>query len=537
MNRKTLVLSAVIGLLAPVLAGCGDSDGGSDGGDAIVVGTTDQYAATKDAPAPLDPAAAYDIGTWNILRQTVQTLMQVPRGGGAPVPEAASKCGFTDRENQSYRCTLREGLKFANGDPVTAEDVKYSIQRTQDIKDASGVYALMGNVDALETNGDSEIIFHLKSSDATFPYKLSTPVAGIVSSKLYPKNKVRDGFEIDGSGPYTFKADVQDDTIVKATFTRNPNYLGDRKVQNEKVELRSFKDSDAMGKALDSDDIDVMTRAMSPQQVQSMLRSPKDGIQLTELPGLEIRFLGFDTDAPTAKEKAVRQAVAYTIDRGDLISKVYDGMAEPLYSIIPSNVATHTNSFFNKYGDHDLAKAESTLTSASIDTPVKLTLNYTSDHYGAGTQKEFETLRDQLNGSGLFDVSIKGEEWKTFRPNQIEGDYEVYGMGWFPDFPDPENYIVPFLDTDNTLNSPYTNNTLRGQLIPQSRREADRSAATKTFGRIQDIVADDVPVLPLWQGKTYVASHDDIAGVEWAVNSSAELSLWELRRGSSAPAS
>ncbi|MEU1258887.1 hypothetical protein ABZ445_36935, partial [Streptomyces chartreusis] len=96
MNRKTLVLPAVIGLLVPVLAACGGTDSGSDNGDAIVVGTTDAFTASKDAPAPLDPAFAYDVGTWNILRQTVQTLMIQPRGEGEPVPEAAESCGFTD---------------------------------------------------------------------------------------------------------------------------------------------------------------------------------------------------------------------------------------------------------------------------------------------------------------------------------------------------------------------------------------------------------------------------------------------------------
>ncbi|MFJ5101337.1 ABC transporter substrate-binding protein [Streptomyces sp. NPDC088554] len=531
MNRKTLVLPVVIGVLAPVLAGCGGSDGGSGGGDAIVVGTTDHYIATKDDGAPLDPAFAYDVGSWNILRQTIQTLMHVPRGGGKPVPEAASECGFTDRANQSYRCTLRDGLKFSNGDPLTSEDVKYSLERVLNIKDPSGVYSLLDNIDTIETDGDSKVIFHLKTADATFPYKLSTPPSGIVSKKDYAPKKLRDGFEVTGSGPYTFKADVKDGTVVKAVFTRNPDYKGDLKVQNDKVELDSFKDAAEMGKALDKGQIDVMTRAMSPEQVESMSENPKDGIQLTEMPGLEIRYLGFDTNAPGVKDKAVRQAIAYAIDRGQLVTKVYGTMAEPLYSLIPSSVTTHTNSFFNKYGDRDLPKAAKVLQTAGITTPVKLTLNYTTDHYGSATKKEFETLRDQLNSSGLFDITIKGTEWKTFRPDQGKGDYAVYGMGWFPDFPDPDNYIAPFLDSGNFLNSPYDNPTLRTELIPQSRREADRSAATKTFGEIQDIVAEDVPVLPLWQGKTYVASRDDIAGVEWAVNSSAELLLWELRRG------
>lgn len=124
MNRKTLVLPAVVGLLAPVLVACGGSGSGSD---AIVVGTTDQFVATEDNPAPLDPAIGYEAGVWNVLRQTVQTLTHIPRGGGEPVPEAAESCTFTDTENESYRCTLRSGLTFADGTPVTPEDVKYSI--------------------------------------------------------------------------------------------------------------------------------------------------------------------------------------------------------------------------------------------------------------------------------------------------------------------------------------------------------------------------------------------------------------------------
>ena len=175
MNRKTLVLPAVIGLLAPVLAACGGSDSGSGSGDAIVVGTTDRFTATKDAPAPLDPAYAYDVGTWNILRQTVQTLMIQPKGEGDPVPEAAQTCGFTDTGNERYACTLRDGLKFANGDAITAEDVKFSIDRARALKADSGVFALLSTIDTVETQGDREVIFHLKTADATFPYKLSTP--------------------------------------------------------------------------------------------------------------------------------------------------------------------------------------------------------------------------------------------------------------------------------------------------------------------------------------------------------------------------
>ncbi|WP_309063235.1 ABC transporter substrate-binding protein [Streptomyces sp.] len=531
MNRKTLVLAAAMGLLAPVLAACGDTEGGSGDGDAIAVGTTDRFTASKDVPAPLDPAYAYDVGTWNILRQTVQTLMIQPRGEGEPVPEAAESCGFTDAGNERYSCTLRDGLKFASGDEVTAADVKYSIDRARSLKADSGVSALLSTIDTVETQGDREVIFHLKTADATFPYKLSTPVAGIVNPDDYEKGKLREGFEVDGSGPYTLDAKVEGDELVRATFTRNSSYKGALKVNNDKVEIVSFEDADAMGAALEKNDIDVMSRTMSPEQIRELAGNAEDDVDLVEMPGLEIRYLAFNTDAETVKDKAVRQAMAQVINRSELISKVYGSQAEPLYSLVPASITGHSNSFFNEYGEPSAAKARNLLEESGVSTPVKVTLHYTTDHYGPATKKEFEQLQEQLNDSGLFDVTIKGTPWSTFRPAEQKGEYDVYGMGWFPDFPDADNFLAPFLDADNFLGSPYANDEIRGELIPQSRRQADRLSASGSLTDIQDIVARDVPVLPLWQGKQYIAARDDITGTAYALNSSSTLQLWELGRG------
>lgn len=104
-------------------------------------------------------------------------------------------------------------------------------------------------------------------------------------------------------------------------------------------------------------------------------------------------------------------------------------------------------------------------------------------------------------------------------------------MGRFPYFPDADNYLAPFLDKDNTLGSPYANKELRGVLIQESRREVDRLTASKSIEGIQNIVAEDVPLLPLWRGKQFVAVWNDITGAERALNSSATLQLWELGNG------
>ncbi|MFP3990214.1 ABC transporter substrate-binding protein [Streptomyces sp. E11-3] len=531
MNRRTWALPAVIGLLAPVLAACGGSGGGDAGDGAIVVGTTDVFSASKQAPAPFDPAFAYDAGAWNVLRQTLQTLMHLPRGGGEPEPEAAERCGFTDTNSERYECMLRDGLKFSDGSDVSAEDVKYSIDRVRAIKDESGPLNLLAGIDTIEVQGDRKVIFHLEEPDATFPHKLATPAAGIVNPKAYEAKKLRAGFAVDGSGPYSLKAEVKGDELVKAVFTKNPHYKGALKPKSDKIELRSFADTDAMGQALKDGGIHMMTRTMAPKQIEQLSKESGGDIDLVEMAGLEIRYLAFDTTDPAVRDKAVRQAMAQVVDREALIAKAYGSTAEPLYSLVPTTVVGHTNSFLNKYGKPSDAAARAILDKAGVHLPAKVTLHYTTDHYGPGTKVEFEELRGQLNDSGLFDVTIKGTDWDTYRPAQLEGEYPVFGMGWFPDFPDADSFIAPFLDEGNFLNSPYVNSAIRKQHIPQSRREADRLTAADSIEKIQDIVARDVPVLPLWQGKQYIAARDGITGVEWALNSSSNLQLWELGRG------
>ncbi|WP_299537668.1 ABC transporter substrate-binding protein [uncultured Streptomyces sp.] len=528
MHRKTLVPTTVAALLAAAPAGCGTPQDAADGAATVVVGTTDHVAATKDAPAPLDPAVAYEAGVWNVLRQTQQTLLHIPRGGGEPVPEAASGCRFTDHQNESYRCTLRTGLTFSDGTPLTPEDVAYSLRRVLAVKSPAGPAALLDNIDTIETRGEHEIVFHLRAPDATFPYKLATPAAGIVPRDSYPAASVREGLQVDGSGPYTMKAEARGGEVSRIVFTRNPRYKGDLEVRNEKVALDFFRDARQMGAALDDEKIDVMGRTLSPEQSEKLTEQPEEGVELTEIPGLAISYLAFDTDDPAVKNKAVRQAVAQLVDRDDISAEVYGSTTEPLYSLIPSGITGHTNAFFNTYGEPSVTKAADILRSAGISTPVRFTLHYAKDHYGAATATEFKALAKQLNDSGLFDVTARGTDWSTYRPAQMRGEYAVYGMGWFPDYPDPDNYTTPFLDAGNFLNSPYTSTETRTVLLPQTRREADRSATTAAFGRIQQIVATDVPVLPIWQGKSYLAARDGVTGVEWAFTASADLRLWEL---------
>ena len=195
MSRtKRVVAAATVAVLAVGVSACGGNKGSSASGKAIVVGTTETVSS-------LDPAGAYDYGSWEVIDSVFQKVMHFPTGGTTPEPDAAKSCSFTDPK--TYSCTLQAGLVFSNGDKLTANDVKFSFDRMVKIAAPNGPSSLLANLDSTEAKGDDQVIFHLKNPDATFPSVLATDAGVIVDSKVYPKDKLLDGTTMTGSGPYT----------------------------------------------------------------------------------------------------------------------------------------------------------------------------------------------------------------------------------------------------------------------------------------------------------------------------------------------
>lgn len=518
---------AIVSALASVavLSGCGALSGGDgDTEEPVRVGTT-------SAPSVLDPAGAWD-GSWELYRNTYQSLLHFPKSSGRPEPDAAKNCGFTDNRSQVYRCTLREGLTFSNGNALDAEAVKHTFDRIRAIKASTGPAQLLESLDRIETKGDDTVVFHLKESNATFPLILATPAGSLVDPKSYPAKSLRQGDSMVGSGPYNLKAYKPDKV---AELEKNQDYKGAAELKNDEVEIHYFKESAKLVKALKDDDIDLIYRGLTPTQIATMEEDEASGSELTlnEAVGTETRYLVFNPEDERVAEPAVRKAVAQLVDRKALVRNVYKRTAEPLYSVVPGGITGHTNAFYDKYGEPSKAKAKKLLEAAGINDPVEFTLWYTTDRYGATTKAEFEELQRQLNGSGLFKVNIKGQPWNEFQEAYQKGEYPVFGRSWFPDFPDADNYIGPFVGARNALGTPYEAPELTASILPKSRQERDRATAANGLKEAQKILAEDARMLPLWQGRIHIASKDKIAGMEWAIDASTIMRMWELHRKAS----
>ncbi|MHC3472284.1 ABC transporter substrate-binding protein [Streptomyces sp. 7R007] len=524
-NRKRRLRQvAAIASLSSLVAGCGvlSADSSDDKGP-IVVGTT-------SAPSTLDPAASWD-SSWELFRNIYQTLLSYPNGATTPQPDAASKCRFTDGSNTTYSCELREGLKFSDGHPLDAHAVKYSIDRIRTIKVNGGPEGLLGSLDRVQAIGDRQVVFHLNKPDATFPFVLATPAMSIVDPEEYPADALRKDGKVYGSGPYTLRS-YEDGK--KAELVKNDNYKGYADRKNDAVTIRYFQDSATMVAALRSSKLDVAFRGLNADDIVTLQRHDNDGqLQLIDGAGTEINYLVFNPKDKWAGNLAVRKAIAQVVDRAALAHKVYKDTVEPLYSMVPKGLTGHTTDFFDDYGNPSTAKARKILADAGIKQRVPLTLWYTSDRYGSATRLEFEELKRQLDGSGLFSVTLKSRPWKTYVTGYQNGEYPVFGRGWFPDFPDPDNFVAPFVGDQNALGTPYPAPEITGQLLPQSRRESDRANVVKEFEQAQRILVNDARLLPLWQGRQYVAASDDISGAEQALDPSTIMMMWTLYRKTS----
>ncbi|MET8245284.1 ABC transporter substrate-binding protein [Streptomyces sp. NPDC005202] len=524
MRNQWPVLPIVAGLASGLLTGCGSQSGGSGSdGSHVVVGMSDDVLAT-------DPASGYDPGSWLLFNNVFQSLLSFPKGGTEPQPEAAEACSFTDTQTKVYQCTLKDGLKFSNGDPLTAEDVKFSFDRMLKINDAAGPAIMFPMLDTVETPNDKTVVFKLKVPDATFPSKIASGAGSIVDHRQYDANGLRKDGQAVGSGPYKLDSFGKE----KAVFSVNENYKGTAEVKNSGVTLKFFHgDQTALKQALLDDKVDIAYRGLAAGDIADIdQQDDSKGVHVIEGSSAEVQHLVFNMDDPVAGKLGVRKAIAYLLDRDALIKEVYQDTATPLYSIIPAGIAGHNTAFFDTYGARpSKAKAVAALRADGITGKVKLTLWSTPSRYGPATDQELRAIAAQLNASGLFEADVQSVPFDQYEKDIAEGKYGVYVKGWVPDYPDADNFTAPFFGKGNVLSNNYTNSIITGSLIPRTAAQSNRAATDKEFGQLQDIVAEQLPVLPVWQAKQYAVVRDGVYGLEYCLDASTVFRFWQLSKG------
>jgi peptide/nickel transport system substrate-binding protein len=506
--KRRAVWLAAAGVLAGSLVACGkpDADHPNQGGPTpkeMVI-----KVATTDSVSSLDPAGPYDIGSRTLQANLYQSLLTIMPGKPTPVPDAAD-CQYD--APTTYTCSLKKGLTFPNGHELTSSDVKFSFDRMLKLKTPGGPAGLFASLASVSTPDQLTAVFTLKKPDARLPYLLTTTAASIVDEQFYPVSKLLNDNAM-GSGPYQLKSYQPGSLAVLGKFK---GYRGSRAAQNDGVEVSLLSDAASLTQALTSGKADLGVHGFGPGTLDKLRAGGQ--VQVVDGGSAEIRFFAFHMQSVVARNPAVRRAVAQLIDRPAIAKKAYGDHVTPLYSVVPPGFAGQVEAFRTKYKEPNKTAAAAILREASFTTPVTLNVGWTPSQYGAGAKAEVLELKRQLEASGLFKVVLRSAEWPKYLQLARAGAYDLYQAGLFPDYLDSGDYLQPFVRDGGLFQNGYRSSAAN-KLLDQEIAEQNQIEREASLTDLQNLLAQDAPVIPSWQGRLTVVAGNGVENVDQALD-------------------
>ncbi len=474
---------------------------------ALVYGTTERVT-------DMDPANAYDFHTWEIFYNIYQGLYGYPAGKTNLVPCLADSYVVGDG-GKSYTFTLKKGVKFTDGTPFDANAVKWSIDRVIRLK-GDPSWLVTDFVDHVDVVSPLEVKFVLKNPVAYFPSLVATVPYFPVNPNIYPADKIvkgpsdLKGGKLVGLGPYQVISFKRDEEVI---LDANASFYGD-KPKNDRVVIRYFADATTMRLALEKGELDFAFKSFNPSDISDLMKSKK--IKTIKGQGPYIRYLCFQCKTPPFDNKIVRQGVAAALNRPEIITKVFLGQNEPLYSMVPMGMWTHTDNFKTTHGDGNIAKSVELLGKAGFNKSNKLKFDfwYTTAHYGDTEVDMAAVVKQQLEATGVMDVTVKSAEWATYKQNWREQIMPVYLLGWYPDYIDPDNYTAAFAGTAGSKgNGIYFSDATWDAMFVEAQKNPAEAKRAEIYTKIQQMWTDEVPTAPIFQGSLFLFTQNNIDGV------------------------
>ncbi|HZD87689.1 MAG TPA: ABC transporter substrate-binding protein [Gaiellaceae bacterium] len=518
-KRRRLLLAGVsVAAVAAAAALAASAYGGSKANNGIIVD------GTTDTVVNIDPANQYDYGSFTVDLLIFQGLYGFPNGAKLK-PELATGCSHS-KNLKTWTCQLRHGVKFSDGNPMTSADVKYSFDRVQKIKGDQGIWTLLSDLKSTTTKGKYAVVFHLKEPFSIWPYILSTNAGYVVEKSKFPANKIlsnTDTADMIGTGPYVLSKYTPGQ---QAVFTPNKNYWGP-KPKNQGVIINYFSKSSTMKLALEQGNLDMAFETFTPTEISSMKK--EKALVVHSAPGVVIRYLVFNVKRPPFNNINVRKAIAYLFPRQTIASRVYHNTVTPLYSMVPKGLPGATQAYKSIYGAKpNLAKAKAAMKAAHVKTPMPIQLWWTPSHYGDASADEYVEIQRALNASKLFKVTLKSAEWAQYS-GALGKTYGAFQLGWFPDYPDADDYTVSFYQPNSFYNNGY-NNKAMDKLIAKERAARTTKLRMKYIRGMQTVAAKTLPTIPYWQGNMIAVGRSNVKGIPSTLDATYYMRFWLISK-------
>ena len=389
----------------------------------------------------------------------------------------------------TYIFHLRKGVRFHDGRPLTARDVKWtfdSILSRHLLTTKTTVYQYLDRIDAPD---DSTAVFHLKQPQATLLWNLSDGAIGIVPYGSGPELAQHP----IGSGPFQFVSAQQDKEVVLA---RNDHYWG-AEPHLQRVRFAVVPDATTRALELRKGSADIAINALTPDTVVALRKDPQ--LEIQTAPGTIYAYMAFNLRDSILKDVRVRRALACAIDRGPMIQYLWRDMARPAASILPVQSWAYEADVAGY--DYNPARARQLLDEAGYPAVngvrFHLTMKSSTEE---STRLMAAVLQQQLRAVGIA-LDIRTFEFATFFSDVTKGAFQLYSLRWIGGNEDPDIFEHVFYCSNTPpqgANRSYYCNPQVDRLIDQGRREMAEPKRKADYAQIQRLVAGDLPYINLW---------------------------------------
>jgi peptide/nickel transport system substrate-binding protein len=505
-RRQLLKRSAAVGgvalgasTLGPLLAACGGTStapSAAAGGAGKPVAGGTLTAALTGNPSSLDPPAADDYTSLQVLDNIFSKLITMDENGNF-IGELATS--WTQDDPVTYTFNLVDNATFHNGEKFTADDVKYTFERIVNPKIASSYAPAYSSVKAIEVISPTKAVFHLSEPFAPLLTSLAQNGEIVNQKAIESGDPTRKPV---GTGPFQFVEWVQNDHI---TMKKYPHYFNAHEPYLNQIVFKFLDVDESRIAGLQSGQLDWVD-AVPLNELKALKQNPTYHYVTSSRAGIP-DFLALNTSQPPFSSKALRQAVAAAVDRKEILEVAYFGVGEQGVMEVPSGSSWYGGKAPYANGP-DLTLAKRKMAEAGYANGLNVT--YLALPQYPGLQKTGIVLKQQLQQIGI-NVTIQQLEITVWLERYVKGDYQMTSSLWSETI-DPDNFYSTQLATGSPNNATKYSNKTVDVLIAKARsvtRPADRKAL---YEQINYLMGKDVngstvnPPLELRFGQVWKAS-------------------------------
>jgi oligopeptide transport system substrate-binding protein len=531
-----VLVLAVGGLSAVLLISGGASDddsgptgvrtasAGDDGGDAESSASGRLRLAGAD-PVTLDPHLAGDASSAEYIVEIFSGLVTISPDLEIQLDLAESV--DISEDGTVYTFVLRDDAFFHSGRPVTAEDVKYSMERASSrelqstvalayLGDIVGVrdhfFGLADGVEGVEVIDERTVRFTLDAPKPYFLAKLTYPTAFVVDEQQVASNPRNWTRNPNGTGPYELKEWRLGERIV---LEANPRYY------NGEPPLAEVLYTLAGGSALtrfENDELDVAFITVNDIE---RARDPSSdlGAVYSVWPQFTISYLAFNTRAEPFDDVNVRRALGLSIDRTKVAEVTFNNMLTPATGILTPGLpgyvdADKTLSFDPDAARAALAASDYTVEDGRLVNQAGQSVPIIITEVGGGAEARIDTqaFLEQWRTELGLEVEIRQTDFATFLAEQDNNELQMFNAGWIMDYPDPEDILDLKFHSESDLNDFGYENSDVDALLEQARTEQDPELRLALYRDAEQAIIDDAVWLPLYFSQSHIVVNETVEG-------------------------